>query len=433
MTDQNQIFHKFSQLAPQNSAEASPSSLAPVDNQVYNRILVVDDEAGIRDVIQDYLSDAGYDIVTARDGLEALEKMENQDFDLVITDLSMPNLDGFGLIRGALDIQPLTTVIVLSGQGTFENAIEAVHRGAYDFVAKPIRDFKTFKITVDRGLEHKSLLVNKQNYQRNLEDQVEAQTRELNRTNRLLKQYADELESVSLSFITTLLTALEEKDRYTAGHSRRVTHFAVGAARVLNVGAHQLWILQTAAQLHDMGKLMIDLSYVNKPGPLTPEEWEIMKEHPAMADRFLAPLRFLDEVRPIIRHHHERLDGKGYPDGLMGDDIDLLTRVLAAADAYDAMTSQRSYRDPMPKGQAVAELQRCASFQFGSEAVAALVDFLSKDESQVVPVGEPAKDGVTVSAPWLRVEAPPRGITLGDDATAPNAGEEASNTNTKIS
>jgi response regulator RpfG family c-di-GMP phosphodiesterase len=425
MTDHSQILKKFGQLGAVSPSEPSPQVLLPVDNQVYNRILVVDDEPGIRDVIQDYLSDAGYDVLTAKDGLEALEKMEDQDFDLVITDLSMPNLDGFGVIRGALDIQPLTTVIVLSGQGTFENAIEAVHRGAYDFVAKPIRDFKTFKITVDRGLEHKSLLVNKQNYQKNLEDQVEAQTRELNRTNRLLKQYADELESVSLSFITTLLTALEEKDRYTAGHSRRVTHFAVGAARVLSVGPHQLWILQTAAQLHDMGKLMIDLSYVNKPGPLTPEEWEIMKEHPAMADRFLAPLRFLDEVRPIIRHHHERLDGKGYPDGLREGEIDLLTRVLAAADAYDAMTSRRSYRDPMPKGQAVAELQRCSTFQFGLEAVEALVEFLAKDEAHIVPMEQPLKDGIRVSAPWLRVEAPPQGITLSDESPALNPDDGA--------
>ena len=425
MKDHNPITSKFSQL-PASSSDGAPSELPEsIDNQIYNRILVVDDEPAIRDVIQDYLSDAGYNVITAKDGLEALATMEGQEFDLVITDLSMPNLDGFGLIRGALDIQPLTTVIVLSGQGTFKNAIEAVHRGAYDFVAKPIRDFKTFKITVDRGLEHKSLLVNKQNYQRNLEDQVEAQTRELNRTNRLLKQYADELESVSLSFITTLLTALEEKDRYTAGHSRRVTHFAVGAARMLNVSPHQLWILQTAAQLHDMGKLMIDLSYVNKPGPLTPEEWEIMKEHPAMADRFLAPLRFLDEVRPIIRHHHERLDGKGYPDGLMGDDIDLLTRVLAVADAYDAMTSQRSYREPMPKGQAVAELQRCESFQFGKEAVTALVSFLSKDEAHMMPTEQTLRDGVMVSAPWLRVEAPPQGISLGKDVTDLNSAEDA--------
>lgn len=363
-----------------------------------NRILVVDDEASIREIISEFLGMEGYKVKTASDGLEAAEIMAVNEFDLVVTDLSMPNMDGFGLIKKALELQPMVTVIILSGQGTFENAIEAVHRGAYDFVAKPIRDFKTFKIAIDRGLEHKSLMVSQRDYQRNLETEVEEKTRELARTNRLLKQYADELESVSLSVITTLLTALEEKDRYTAGHSRRVTHLAVGAARFLGLGPHDLWKLQTAAQLHDMGKLMVDLSYVNKPGPLSEEEWVIMKEHPAKADRFLAPMTFLDEVRPIIRHHHERLDGGGYPDGLAGDEIDLLTRILTVADAYDAMTSQRSYRDPMRKGQAVAELKRLKEVQFGTEAVDALVEFLSRDEAHGLSLKE--EKALRIVSPW---------------------------------
>ena len=373
--------------------------LIAFDRTVFDRILVVDDEPAIREVIQEYLSLEGYQVRTAADGLAALDIIRQDEFDVIITDLSMPKMDGFKLIPQAQKIQPLTAIIVLSGQGTFENAIEAVHRGAYDFVAKPVRDFKAFKITVDRGLEHKSLLVNKANYQRNLEEQVEAQTRELARTNRLLKQYADELESVSLSFITTLLTALEEKDRYTAGHSRRVTHYAVGAARRLGISGHELWLLQTAGQLHDMGKLMIDLSYVNKPGPLTDEEWEIMKEHPAMADRFLSPLPFLEEVRPLVRHHHERMDGSGYPDGLIGEEVDILTQVLAVADSYDAMTSHRSYRDPMPQDAALTELKRWEGIQFKPEPINALIDFLAIEEARG-PGQEHTEPAAPITAPW---------------------------------
>jgi putative two-component system response regulator len=373
---------------------------APSDPVELKRILVVDDEPGILEVIHDYLTMEKYNVMTANGGPAALKLMAEHEFDVVITDLSMPGMHGFELIGRAKALQPFTAIIVLSGQGTFENAIEAVHRNAYDFVAKPIRDFKTFKIAVDRGLEHKSLLISRQNYQRNLEDQVEAQTRELNRTNRLLKQYADELENVSLSFIMTLLTALEEKDKYTAGHSRRVTHFAVGAAKQLHLGSHDLWKIQTAGQLHDMGKLMIDLSYVNKPGPLTAEEWNIMKEHPAMADRFLTPLVFLDEVRPIIRHHHERMDGSGYPDGLSGRQIDLPTQLLTVADSYDAMTSRRSYRDPMPKGRAVAELKACIGSQFGEEAVHALIAFLACDEAHDFAPEAREKEGLMITAPW---------------------------------
>lgn len=371
------------------------------DTVTYDRILVVDDEPAIREVIQEYLSMEGYHVTTACDGVEAVEKIRQKEFDVVVTDLSMPNMDGFGLMRQAQQIQPLTSVIVLSGQGTFENAIEAVHRGAYDFVAKPVRDFKSFKITIDRGLEHKSLLVNKANYQRDLEVQVEKQTRELARANRLLKQYADELESVSLSFITTLLTALEEKDRYTAGHSRRVTWYAVGAARHMGIGGHDLWRLQTAGQLHDMGKLMIDLSYVNKPGPLNADEWEIMKEHPAMADRFLTPLPFLEDVRPIIRHHHERMDGSGYPDGLSGDDVDLLTQILAVADSYDAMTSRRSYRAPWSREEAMTELKRWIGTYWYEDPVAALDKYLIKSAEDGVDPTEIKPPGLFVTAPWL--------------------------------
>ena len=178
-----------------------------------NRILVVDDEPGIREILQEFLSSEGYKVETAADGLEALEVMARKDFDLLVTDLSMPNLDGFGLMRKALSLQPLTTIIVLSGMDTFENAIEAVHGGAYDFVAKPVQDFQAFKITIDRGLERKSLLVSKANYQRDLEAKVEEQTKELADKNVLLEQYTAQLESVSIQVITTLLAALEEKDR----------------------------------------------------------------------------------------------------------------------------------------------------------------------------------------------------------------------------
>ena len=144
----------------------------------------------------------------------------------------------------------------------------------------------------------------------------------------------------------------------------------------MGVTEPDLDLLRVAGQLHDMGKLMIDLSYVNKPGPLTREEWEIMKQHPATADRFLAPLPFLAEVRPIIRHHHERLDGSGYPDGLAGGDVDLLTQILAVADSYDAMTSHRSYRKPMSMDKAVEELRRYANLHYEGVIVESLAAFL---------------------------------------------------------
>ena len=354
-----------------------------------NRILVVDDEKAIRELLFDFLSRQNYRVNTACDGVEAAAILRQKEFDLIVTDLAMPNMDGFELIKEASAIQPLTTIIVLSGQGTFENAIQAVRDGAYDFVAKPVMDFESFKISIERALERKSLLQQKENYQRNLETMVAEQTEELAEKNVLLKDYALKLESVSVSVITSLLTALEEKDRYTAGHSRRVTHYAVETARQMGLTGSDLWVIQTAGQLHDMGKLVIDVDYVNKPGPLTDDEWRMMKEHPAIADRFLAPLPFLENVRPIVQHHHERRDGSGYPDGLSGDEIDHLTQIMAVADSYDAMTSRRSYREPMPKEDAVAELRRCKEKFFLPEIVEALIDIIDNEpleDSDTTPI-----------------------------------------------
>jgi len=356
-----------------------------------NQILIVDDESAIRELLQEFLASQGYLVDTAGDGVEAMENLVRKEFDVIVTDLGMPNLDGFGLIKRALALQPYATIIVLSGQDTFENAIEAVRRGAYDFVAKPVRDFDSLKICIERGLERKSLLVQKENYRRNLEEMVREQTKELASKNVLLKDYASQLESVSVSVITSFLTALEEKDRYTAGHSHRVTHYSSQIAVKLNINGRDLQTLETAARLHDMGKLVIDVGYTNKPGPLNEREWALMKEHPTIADRFLAPLPFLQEVRPIVRHHHERLDGSGYPDGLRGDELDLLTQILAVADSYDAMTSRRSYREPMGRPEAVAELSRCTPKLFNPEVVEALIEFISQEPSEPA---EPADDTV---------------------------------------
>lgn len=342
------------------------------------KILVVEDEAAIRETITEYLRRLGYDVSSAIDGVEGTTSVNEQEFDLIITDLSMPRKDGFGFMKEAIQVQPLTPIIILSGQGTFENAIRAIHLGAYDFVAKPIVDFDAFKITINRGLERKSLVLVQKNYQRNLEKVIAEQTQELIEKNVMLQDYADQLEDVSVSVISSLTVALEEKDRYTAGHSNRVTQYSEGIGRQLGLSEPDLWLLSTAAKLHDLGKLMIDISFINKPGPLSPNEWDMMKQHPVIAERILVPLPFLDDVRPLIRSHHERLDGSGYPDGLKGDEIDQMTQILAVADSLDAMTSKRSYRPTLIKKEALAELKSCKGRLYSPEIVDALIVFLTK-------------------------------------------------------
>lgn len=355
------------------ATEADPGAYErPVIN---NKILLIEDEIAIREMIGEFLHRSGYQVTSACDGLEGVDQLTKEEYDLIITDLSMPKMDGFGLMSQSLKIQPLTPIIILSGQETFENALRGIQMGAYDFVTKPIIDFTTFKLRLDNGLERKSFLLMEKSYQRNLEKLVTTQTQELTEKNAKLQEYAIKLEDASVSFISALQMALEEKDNYTAGHSRRVTEYSVGIGKKLGLGEDDLWVLSTAANLHDLGKLMIDLSFMNKPGPLTPEEWEIMKKHPAMADRFLAPLPFLEKVRPIIRHHHERLDGSGYPDGLIGDEIDQLTQIIAVADSYDAMTSKRSYRESLTRKAAFDKIHQCVDRFYRSEIVKGLCDY----------------------------------------------------------
>lgn len=365
--------------SPSSDSESQGNGVSPGASMrpvLSKKILLVEDEKAIRETIQEFLNRNGYKVSSAPDGLEAVDKLTREEYDLVITDLAMPKMDGFGLMSQSLKIQPLTPIIILSGQGTFENALRAIQMGAYDFVTKPIIDFAAFKLRLDNGLERKSLLLMEKNYQRNLEKLVAAQTQELIGKNEMLQDYTIRLEDSSVSFISALQMALEEKDKYTAGHSRRVTEFSLGIGEKLGLGEGELWVLSTAAKLHDLGKLMIDLSFMNKPGPLTPEEWEVMKKHPAMADRFLAPLPFLAEVRPIIRKHHERLDGSGYPDGLAGNEIDRLTQVIAVADSYDAMTSKRRYRESLIQQAALDDLNQCIGRFYNAEIVKGLGDYL---------------------------------------------------------
>ncbi|NOY45822.1 MAG: HD-GYP domain-containing protein [Deltaproteobacteria bacterium] len=184
--------------------------------------------------------------------------------------------------------------------------------------------------------------------------------------------YAD-LESTFRETIQGLALALETKDAYTHGHSENVTRLAVATARQMGLDHEFCETLRQAGLLHDIGKIGISSSILNKPGRLTPEEYEIIKSHPAMGRRILEPISFLREVVPIVYHHHERFDGEGYPEGLTGEEIPLASRVMAVADTYDAMTSDRAYRRGLSHDVAVAELDRCAGTQFDPECVRAFL------------------------------------------------------------
>lgn len=342
------------------------------------RILIADDDPMVREAVAKILAMFGNQVVTAASGAEAVAKLD-PELDVIILDINMPGMDGFEALGLINQCDLGIPVIFLTGAGSMEYAVKAVNLGAYDFITKPIEDLELFNIKIKRAVEKRMYVRRERAHKEDLERQVREKTGELEEKNRLLEAYGNNLEVATLDTMLSLQTALEEKDVYTAGHTVRVTQYAISIAEALGVEPEERLVLERACQVHDIGKLIIDVSYICKPGPLSLEEWEMMRKHPIIGENILKPLSFMDKELSLVRHHHERVDGKGYPDGLGGDELDILTRIITVADSYDAMTSRRSYRSNLSPVDAVAEMEQCAGTQFDAQVVRVFVEFLKKN------------------------------------------------------
>ncbi|MEW6427230.1 MAG: HD domain-containing phosphohydrolase [Thermodesulfobacteriota bacterium] len=340
-----------------------------------SKILIADDDALVREAVVKILEMFGHSVIAVDSGQGALDAL-NENIDVVILDINMPDMDGFETIDKINERQLDIPVLFFTGAGSMEYAMRAINLGAYDFLTKPIEDLDLFDVKIRRAIEKRMYVLKDRAYKTNLEVDIAAKTKELAEKNRLLEQYSTELEATTVNTIITLQTALEEKDQYTAGHTSRVTAFAQQIGTVMQLPREELVVLKRACQLHDIGKLVIDVSCIQKPGPLTAEEWEQVKKHPEVGENIIKPLRFLKREGAIIRHHHERMDGRGYPDQLAGNDLDILTKIVTVADSYDAMTSKRSYKVNMSRDDGIAELERCVGAQFDREVVRAFVSVL---------------------------------------------------------
>jgi len=339
-----------------------------MSDTVPQKILIADDDELVRKAVGRILLMLGYDVQSVDCGRAVLDTV-NEDIDVILLDINMPDIDGFQTLEGLNRSGYAIPVIFLTGAGSMDYAVKAINLGAYDFLTKPIEDIEYFHIKIKRALEKRRYIKQDQHYRQELEREVRDKTRELAQKNRLLEEYSHHLEGATIQIMTSLQNAMEEKDYYTAGHTVRVTDYAVLLGKALDLSEDDLLVLRRASQFHDVGKLVIDLSCIQKPGKLSPEEWELIKKHPEVGANIIQPLGFMERERDIIRHHHERLDGRGYPDGLGEDELDQLTRILILADSYDAMTSRRNYRRNLSKIEAVAELRRCAGSQFDPEQV----------------------------------------------------------------
>lgn len=344
----------------------------------HTKILIADDDDLVREAVEKILTMFGHQVIAVANGSEAVQTA-SKHIDVVILDINMPGMDGFEAMN-AINAKDLDLpIIFLTGAGSMEYAVKAINLGAYDFITKPIEDLDIFNIKVKRAVEKKMFLTKEKAHKINLEREVKLKTRELAEKNILLEEYSHNLEISTINTMLSLQKALEEKDQYTAGHTTRVTHYTMMISKAMKLNQGERLILKRACGVHDIGKLVIDLNYIQKPGPLNDEEWSSMKRHPEVGANIIAPLTFLTKEMFIVRHHHERLDGKGYPDGLAGDQIDILTRIVTVADSYDAMTSKRSYKQNMSTRESIEEMRKCAGSQFDPDVVEALVKMLENN------------------------------------------------------
>ena len=298
-------------------------------------ILIVADEAIDRDILVRKLTSMNYVCDSCRSGKAALNRLASQGYDLVISDLMMPGIDGIALLRRALQIRPDTAIILVTSVVDTATAVASLKEGAYDYIIKPY-SLEEVAVGVSGALEKRRLIVENRAYQQTLESQVAGRTRQL-------KQALDVLEQTYRSTLMALSTALDSREPDSDGHSFRVTLYTIRLAQELGVDQAQMRIIEQGALLHDIGKIGIPDQLLHKPAKLTPEEWVCMRRHSDIGFRILSGIKFLQGAAELVYQHQERYDGSGYPAGLKGDQISLGARIFSVADTLDGMTSARPY------------------------------------------------------------------------------------------
>ena len=326
------------------------------------RILIVDDEVEITEILADLLSEE-YDCIRAGSAEEALTRLHESEFQLVISDITMPGMSGLDMIPHVKEFAPDTVVVMISGMQTVESAIGALRLGAFDYLMKPF-DLRQVEAVVKRALEHHDLVVAKQRYENHLEELVEQRTLELDKA-------LNSLEGAYRSTLKALTAALETRDSETHGHSERVVTYSLRLGREYGLSSAEMKALEFGSLLHDIGKIGVPDSILRKPAKLTEEEWVRMREHPLHGQQILRGIEFLQGASRVVAQHHEKWDGTGYPLGLRKEEIDICARIFSVADAFDAITSDRVYRRGKPYEAAAQELDDWAGRQFDPKVVEA--------------------------------------------------------------
>src|SRR6202162_938964 len=290
-------------------------------------ILVIDDDSVVREVISEMLTGAGYEVVVATTAAEVLELFTDEEIRLVVSDIVMPDLSGLELLEAMRLHRPSLPIVLVTGANTRDNLTEALTRGADGLVPKPFTQAELCE-AVEKALE---------------------------RAGRSERDLRERLLAPTLT--SALANAIEAREEGMRGHCERLTVLAMRLGLAFGVAEEEIETIRLGALLHDIGKIGIPDSILLKPAALTPDETELMRTHTIIGDNLLEPIDLLAAVRPIVRHHHQGWAGLGYPDGLAGEAIPQEARIMAVADAVEAMSASRVYREPLSEPEIVRELE----------------------------------------------------------------------------
>ena len=330
------------------------------------RILVVDDNESIREVLSEQLALQGHSCDLATNGKEGLLRVQEREYDVIISDIDMPGMNGIEFLKRIHPyVESTTPFMILTAYGEWDYAMEAIRLGACNFLQKPFEQADVVE-AVRRAMELREIYRLRQTYREQLEAKLREKEEELRRT----------YDGTVIGFAAMM----EGKDASTMAHLFRVRDYCTVLAREMGVPEESMRDIQLGAMLHDIGKYRVPDKILKKPGPLTDEEWTVMRQHPSFGAEFVKRIPFLAGASAVIFSHHERYDGDGYPSGLRGTEIPLAARIFAVVDAYDAITSERCYKPAQSAATAIAELRRCAGTQFDPDVVDAFERILPSIE-----------------------------------------------------
>lgn len=334
------------------------------------KIIGVDDEEGILDSLRVLLEDTSYEFVGITNPVEAIERVRQEHFDLMLLDFMMTPLHGDEVVEEIRKFNKELYILLLTGHKDLAPPLETIKRLDIQGYCEKSDKFDQLLLLIESAIKSVK------------------QMDEIKRINEKLEDSKEQLEQAYLDMVQTLRYTVEAKDSYTRGHSDRVSEYSVLIGEKLGLPAEQIKTLRIGGLFHDIGKIGIPDSILLKPAKLTDEEYSQIKNHPSIGAHILGSAAIFQDIIPIVKHHHERYDGNGYPSKLKGEEIPYLARIAAVADTFDAMTSRRSYREPIDVEHVKEEIKRCEGTQFDPQIAEVFIEILNNDFDKIKEIQE---------------------------------------------